>query len=292
VKDWIANLPKIEWALAAMLAICALSALLTRRRGGHFRGLPGWVGFWAVFSGVLVSLSRLQPRISLTMLGILMFVGLRSYFFVAPVRPRDRYAVLAAYLAIPVALYSGFTGSQATFLAIVPVGLFLLLPVLLSMGPPQEGLLESMGRMLLGVSFFVFSAAHLGLFVRREQPDLLELFGVLVLAAELPARLTGRFRLGGGRARTAIGVASGAVLAVAAGYWAGPWCGLAPEDAARAGLLVAVAVTLGAWVSEAIMRDLSPASSAGRTGRWALLDRTIPAVYAAPVYFHYLNLFA
>ena len=134
--------------------------------------------------------------------------------------------------------------------------------------------------------------AHLSLFVRWEQPGLLELFGVLVLAAELPGRLLGRFRQGGGSTRTAIGVTSGAVLAVAAGYWAGPWCGLGQEDAARAGLLVAVAVTLGAVVSEAILRDLSPAPSTGRTGRWALLDRTIPAVYAAPVFFHYLNLFA
>ena len=292
MRDWIANLPMIDWALAAALAISALSALVTRRRGGHFRGLPGWVGFWAVFAGILVSLSRLQPWISLTMLGLLMFVGLRAYFFVAPVRPRDRYALLAAYLAIPVALYPGFTGSQATFLAVVPVGLFLLFPVLLSMGPPQEGLLESVGRILLAVLFFVFCSAHLGLLVRWEQPGLLELFGVLVLAAELPGRLTGRFRLGGGRTRSAIGVTGGAVLAVVAGYWAGPWCGLGQEDAARAGLLVAVAVTLGALVSEAIMRDLSPAPSAGRTGRWAFLDRTIPAVYAAPVFFHYLNHFA
>jgi len=292
MRDWIANLPRIDWALAAALAISALSALVTRRRGGHFRGLPGWVGFWAVFAGILVSLSRLEPWISLTMLGLLMFVGLRAYFFVVPVRPRDRYALLAAYLAIPVALYPGYTGSEATFLAVIPVGLFLLFPVLLSMGPQQEGLLESVGRILLAVLFFVFCSAHLGLLVHWEQPGLLELFGVLVLAAELPGRLTGRFRLGGGRTRSAMGVIGGVVLAAAVGYWAGPWCDLGQEDAARAGLLVAVAVTLGALVSEAIMRDLAPAPSAGRTGRWAFLDRTIPAVYAAPVFFHYLNHFA
>ena len=188
MREWIVNLPKIEWALAAALALSALSALVTRRRGGHFRGLPGWVGFWAVFAGILVSLSRLQPWISLTMLGLLMFVGLRAYFFVVPVRPRDRYALLAAYLAIPVALYSAFTGSQATFLAVVPVGLFLLFPVLLSVGPPQKGLLESVGRILLAVLFFVFCSAHLGLLVHWEQPGLPALFGVLVTPAEAPGR--------------------------------------------------------------------------------------------------------
>jgi predicted CDP-diglyceride synthetase/phosphatidate cytidylyltransferase len=288
----IAGIPGIVLVLVGALAISGLLALASRRRGGRFRGLPGWVGFWVVFAAILVSLSRLPPWISLTMLGLLMFAALRTYFFVAPVRPRDRYAMLAAYLAIPFALYPGFTGSEATFLATVPVTLFLLFPVLLSAGKLREGLLESMGRILLGVLLFVFCAAHLGLLVRWEQPGLLELFGVLVLAAELPGRLTGRFRQGGGWARSALGVVAGVVLAAALGFWAGPWCGLVEEDGARAGLLVAIAVAMGALVSEAVMHDLAHGAPAGRVGRWAFLDRAIPAVYAAPVFFHYLNHFA
>ena len=51
-------------------------------------------------------------------------------------------------------------------------------------------------------------------------------------------------------------------------------------------------VTMGALVSDAVMRDLSPGSTGTRVGRWAFLDRAIPAVYAAPVFFHYLNHFA
>ena len=288
MTDWINKVPPIDWMLAAALALSGLLALFTRRRGGHFRALPGWVGFWAVFAGILVSLSHLPAWASLTMLGLLMFAGLRAYFFVAPVRPRDRHAMLAAYLAIPVSLYPGFTGSEATFLAVVPVGLFMLFPVLLSIGSSHEGLLESVGRILLGVLLFVFCAAHLGLLVRWDRPGLLALFGVLVIAAELPARLTGR----AGRARSATGILAGMALAATIGFWAGSWCGLGEEDGARVGLLVAIAATLGAMVSRAVMRDLSPAPSTGRTGRWAFLDRAIPAVYAAPVFFHYLNLFA
>jgi predicted CDP-diglyceride synthetase/phosphatidate cytidylyltransferase len=170
--------------------------------------------------------------------------------------------------------------------------LFLVFPVLLSIGPPQEGLLESLGRILLGVALFVFGAAHLALLARGAQPGLLELFGLQVLAAELPGRVTGRFRQGGGWARSTFGVAAGAVIAAAAGFWVGPWCGVVEEDGARVGLLVAVAVAMGALVSEAVMRDLTPLASGGRVGRWAFLDRAIPAVYAAPVFYHYLNLFA
>jgi predicted CDP-diglyceride synthetase/phosphatidate cytidylyltransferase len=288
MEPTIIGIPRIVWLLVGALAVSALIALITRRRGGRFRSLPGLFGFWVVFGGILVALSRLWPWVALSLLGLAMFAALRTYFFLAPVRPRDRYAMLAAYVAIPFTL----AVPQDTFLATAPVALFLLFPVLLSIGKSQEGLLESMGRILLGVALFVFCAAHLGLLARWGQAGLLELFGVMVLAAELPGRLTGRVRPGGGWARSSFGVVAGAVLAAAVGFWAGPWCGVVEEDGARAGLLVALGVTMGALVCKAVIRDLAPATSAGRGGRWTILDRAIPAVYAAPVFFHYLNHFA
>jgi predicted CDP-diglyceride synthetase/phosphatidate cytidylyltransferase len=221
-----------------------------------------------------------------------MFAALRAYFFVAPVRPRDRYAVLATYLSIPFALWPAFTGSHDAFLATVPVALFLFIPVFLSIGSSQEGLLDSMGRTLLGVLFFVFCVAHLGLLVHQEPAGLLELFGVLVLASELPQRLFGRFQPGSGWVKPSAGIVVSVLFAVGIGFWIGPWCGLVEEDAARAGLLVVIAVTLGALVSGAVAQDLSQSQAASRLGRGAFLNRMVPAVYAAPVFFHYINHFA
>ena len=282
------GIPRTVAALAALLGLSALLALAARRRGGRFRGLPGWVGFWGVFAGILVSLSRFPTIVSRAMLGLLMYAALRTYASLAPVRQPDRWAILAAYLAVPFAIYV----SQETFFATVPLALVLLFPVLLSAGRPQEGLLDSMGRILLGVGLFVYSAAHIGLLVRADRPGLLELFGILVLGAELPGRLTGRFRQGGGWARSSFGVAAGLLFATALGYFCAPWCRITHGDGGRAGFLVALAVTLGALVSEAVMRDLTPGMPAVRVGRWAFLDRVFPPIYAAPVFFHYLNHFA
>jgi len=292
MESTVAGLPITIIMLAVALAVSGIVALAARRRGGRLRGLPGWVGFWLLFSVILVALSRLSPWFSLTMLGLMMFAALRTYFFLAPVRVRDRYAMLAAYVAIPVALSPGLVGDPQTFLATMPVLLFLLFPVLLSAGRPHEGMLESAGRILIGVALFVFCPAHLGLMFHLGRPGLIELFGVMVLAAELPGRLTGRFRQGGGFARSIFGVAAGALLAGAIGFLAGPWCGIVEEDGGRVGLLVALAVAMGSLVSEAIMQDLAPSPSGVRVGRWAFLDRAIPALYAAPVFFHYLNHFA
>lgn len=283
-------IPLPDLALTIAVAVVALLALALRRRGGRFRALPGWAAFWLFFAGILVCLSHVNRWVSLSLLGVLMFAALRTYFFLAPVRPRDRSAIAAAYLAIPFALYPGLTGSPETFLATVPIILFLLFPVLLSIGSAQQGLLDSMGRILLGVLLFVFCAAHLALLT--AQHGVLELFGVLVLAAELPQRLAGRYQSGMGWLKPSLGLVAGAVLALAAGYGIGPSCGLTEEDAARAGLLVFVAVTTGALVSDAVARDLNLGPADVRVGRAAFLDRTIPPVYAAPLYFHYLNHFA
>jgi predicted CDP-diglyceride synthetase/phosphatidate cytidylyltransferase len=181
-----------DLALAAAVVVAGMAALLSRRRGGRFRELPGWAGFWVILALVLLGLAHLPRYASFPLLAALMFAALRTYFFVAPVRARDRYAILAAYLAIPVSLWPAYLGSRDMFLATVPVTLFLFIPVLLSIGSKEEGLLDSMGRTLLGVLLFVFCLAHLGLLVHQEPAGLLQLFGVLVLAAELPRRLAGR----------------------------------------------------------------------------------------------------
>ncbi|MCP3983254.1 MAG: hypothetical protein GY723_02640 [bacterium] len=294
MTEWIDSIRQIDLAMAASVIVAAAVSLLVSPRGGRFRGLLGWSGSWVLFGTILYLLSHAWATASLSVLGLLMFGGLRTYFSLAPLRPRDRYAIVVAYLAIPFALYPGLTGKPAAFLATVPVVVFMLFPVLLSMGESREGLLDSMGRILLGVLLFVFCAAHLGLLVGWRYEGCLALFGILVLAAELPQRLMGRWRPGNnnGRAKAAIGVAMGAVLAAGLGFRFGPWCGIVEEDGARAGLLVAIAVTMGAMVAEAALRDLGVGAPATRIGRGALLDRAIPVLYAAPVFFHYLNYFA
>ncbi len=293
VTQFLDRIPRLDLVLALAVAVSGLFSFGWRRRGGRFRELPGWAGFWTLAAIVLISLSHAPKPLSFSLLAALMFAALRTYFFIAPVRPRDRYAILASYLSIPFALWPAFIGSEGLFLAIVPVTLFLVIPVFLAIGPPQQGMLDSMGRTLLGVLLFVFCLAHLGLLAHYELVGVLELFGILVLAAELPQRLAGRFRMGSGWwVKPTIGIPISLVLAVGLGWLLGPSCGLDAEDAARAGLLVFGAVTMGALVNEAVSEDLALTSPSARRGRGALLDRIVPAAYAAPVYFHYLNYFA
>jgi phosphatidate cytidylyltransferase len=291
--QFLERIPRLDLVLAVAVGISMLAALGSRRRGGRFRELPGWAGFWTFSAVVLISLSHAPKYVSFPLLAVVMFASLRTYFFLAPVRARDRYAILVAYLSIPFALWPVYLGSQDLFLAVVPVSLFLFVPVFLAIGPPEAGMLDSMGRTLLGVLLFVFCLAHLALLSYHQLTGVLELFGILVLAAELPQRLAGRFRWGAGWwIRPTIGTPISLLLAIGAGWYLGPWCGMDAGDAGRAGALVFAAVTMGALVNDAVSNDLALTSPSARRGRGAMLNRIVPAAYAAPVFFHYLNHFA
>jgi phosphatidate cytidylyltransferase len=282
-------LPAMTVFLAAAVAFAGIVALIAGGRGGRYRGLPGWAGFWVVFAALLVLLAHGPRAVSFSMLALLMVGSLRAFFFVAPVRAKDRYAILAAYLAVPVALLPVVRNSDQEFLALVPAGLVLMLPVLLSFGSSHDGLLDSAGRILLGVVFFVYCTAHLGLLVHQPQGRI-ELFGILAVASDLPSRLLGRPRPGSGMARPVIAFALGAAAAMAAGWILAPWAQIEPRHGSLVGLAVATAAAAGGLVSDGIADDLQLRSTSTTVGRGSFLQRTAPVVYAAPVYFHALSL--
>ncbi len=284
-------IPPIILALALALLLAAPFAFLAGRRGGRFRGMPGWVGFWVFFSALLVILSRAEIWISFPVLGVLMFVALRQYFFLAPVRPQDRWAILATYLSIPCALLPAVSDDLSLFVAVVPVVLLLLYPVLLTIGPRQPGLLDSVGRVLLGALVFLVAGTHLGLMAHQPRGQL-ELFAILVLFAELPQRVAGRPRPGGEAFRSTIGVALALAICTGVGWWLGPLGAVARRQGLAAGALVAIAVTAGSRVADALANDLGLDAASSRFGRGAFLDRAIPALYAAPVFYHYLRYFS
>jgi phosphatidate cytidylyltransferase len=281
-------IPRLVWIFVVTLAVLAPFAVLAGRRGGRYRALPGWIAAWSWFAILIVALSRLSPMVSFPLLGLVMFVALKQYFTLTPLRSQDRFAMLAAYVSIPLSLWPAWAGSFGLLSAATVIGLFLLIPVLLSIVPRQPGLLDALGRVLLGVLIFVFCAAHFGLMTRLPAGSL-ELFGITGLLADLPQRLTGRIRPGGERVRPFIGVVASVAVAAAAGAALAPHAAVASLHGGIAGGLVALSMAGGSLVSDAVAQDLMRTQSDAVLGRAAFLDRTLPALYAAPIFYHYLR---
>src|SRR5262245_33392564 len=268
-------LPTLAVIFVATLVALAPVSVLAGRRGGRFRALPGWIASWGWFAVLIVVLSRLPRAISFPLLGLVMFGALKQYFTLTPLRSQDRWAILTAFVSIPLALWPTWAGSFGLLSAATVIGLFLLFPVMLSIGPRQPGLLDSLGRLLLGVLVFVFCAAHFGLMTRLPLGSL-ELFGIVALLADLPQRLAGRMRPGGERIAPVLGVAAGVALAAGAGALLAPMATQGAMHGAVAGSLVAVSIAGGLLVSDAVGNDLAQSQSDTMLGRAAFLDRTLP----------------
>jgi phosphatidate cytidylyltransferase len=281
-------IPKLVVILVATLALLAPFALLAGRRGGRYRAFPGWIAAWAQFAILIVVLQHLPQKISFPLLGLVMFAALRQYFTLTPLRPQDRWAIVVAFVSIPLALWPTWAGSFGLLSAATVIGLFLLIPVLLSIAPRQPGLLDALGRVLLGVLVFVFCAAHFGLMTRLPEGSL-ELFGITALLADLPQRLSGRLRPGGERVRPFLGLVASVAVAALVGAALAPLAATASLHGGVAGSLVALAMAGGSLVSDAVGQDLLRTQSDALLGRAAFLDRTLPAIYAAPIFYHYLR---
>jgi predicted CDP-diglyceride synthetase/phosphatidate cytidylyltransferase len=109
------------------------------------------------------------------------------------------------------------------------------------------------------------------------------------LLADLPQRLTGRIRPGEERARPFVGAAASVVIAAGVGAVLAPLAATASLHGAIAGALVALTMAGGSLVSDAVAHDLLRTQSDAMHGRAAFLDRTLPAIYAAPIFYHYLR---
>ena len=96
-------------------------------------------------------------------------------------------------------------------------------------------------------------------------------------------------RPGGENLGPALGVLAGIALAVGAGALIGPMASHTTLHGAVAGALVAASIAGGSLVSDAVGHDLAQSQSDTTLGRAAFLDRTLPVIYAAPVFYHYLR---
>jgi predicted CDP-diglyceride synthetase/phosphatidate cytidylyltransferase len=281
-------IPPIILVFALVLLMVAPVSFLASRRGGRFRGLPGWIGFWTFFAMVLACLSRADRWIGFPLVGLLLFAGLRQYFSLTPVRPHDRWALVIGFLLVPFSLWLAFRGDPVGFHAAVPIAILLVIPVVLATGANKQGLLDAMGRIGTGAAVFVYCGGFLGL-MAHEPVGTLELFGIVALVAEIPQRFLGRSRGNDAPAVHLASVGAGVAAAMVAGATLGPWVGLTEWIGAGAGALVALATAAGALLAASVADDLDQSATSAVLGRAAFLDRTMPTLLAAPVYYHYLR---
>jgi phosphatidate cytidylyltransferase len=227
------------------------------------------------------------------------FFALREFVALTPIKPSDHWAlVLAFYVVIPLQYALVYTGWHGLYAVLIPVYVFLLLPVVMALKQDTERYLERVAKVQWGLMISVFCVSHAPAIAELQIPGyedrsaLLLLYFLLVLQlsellAVIASAAIGRTPLRSNPNKSREGVlvgGAGATLLGTSLWWMTPFAWW------QAGLMSVAIVVAG------FMGGLVLASIKGNLGarEWyegvqlsrGVLDRIDALSFAAPVFFH------
>jgi phosphatidate cytidylyltransferase len=234
------------------------------------------------------------------------FFALREFVALTPTRDSDYWAlVIAFYLAIPLQYVLVAGGLYGWYAVVIPVYLFLLLPVVIALRQDIERYLERVAKVQWGLMISVYCVSYAPAIATLEfagyegRGALLLLYFLLVLQmSELLAVVVsawfGRTPLQSNPAKSVEGVVVGGIAATLVGtalWWMTPfewWQSLLMSAA------IVVAGFMGGLVLASVKRSLGARDlwlEGGVQLARGVLGRLDALAFAAPVFFHLTQFF-
>jgi phosphatidate cytidylyltransferase len=288
-----------------LILASGLVLLLRRYRPGEAttelsRRVTSWWWMITVFT-IAVLTNRV---VSTVFLAFVAFLAFKEYLSLIPTRRVDRSILFWAYLAIPVQFVFAHLASFGLFMTFIPVWMFLFMPALMTINGHTDGFLRAIGMLSWGLMITVFSLGHTALLLAFGAKHGIGAGALLFLVALTQFNDVAQFTWGKlfGRhkivprvspKKTWEGFLGGVLTTTAAAAFAGPYLTPMPLAwSALAGLIIAVSGFIGDITISAFKRDLGVKDSGTLIpGHGGILDRVDSLIYAAPVFFHFLNFF-
>lgn len=190
-------------SIVVLLLVFSVVWRLLQRKKSHLaeevkkRTITWW---WMVAVFMLaVAFNRL---VSFVFLGFLCFAALREYFSLIPMSAeivgsktlsfKDRYSILVCFLSIPLMIYLAYIKWYDLFILVIPVYLFLLVPIIFVLQNRTEGSIKSLGIITIGIMFFVYNLGH-SLFMINIGPILIMYCFVLTEIRDLLSYWIGKY---------------------------------------------------------------------------------------------------
>lgn len=295
--------------IGALLALASLTGgvLKWRSRGAAspvIDNLNARINAWWVMVAVLGGAFWLGQGAVIGLFALISFCALREFITLTPTRGGDYPALVAAfYFVLPAQYLLIAYDWYGLFAIFIPVYVFLLLPILASLGGDTTAFLERAAKVQWGLMIAVFCISHVPALLTLDIPGYagrnLLLIAWLVLVVQLSdvlqyvcGKLFGRRPIAPrlSPSKTVEGFAGGVALAslVGAGL-----CWITPFGFWQA-LVIALVVTLlgffGGLVMSATKRDRGVKDWGHMIeGHGGMLDRLDSVCFAAPIFFHLLR---
>ena len=279
-----------QWALRRATA----PEQISRLRVVNSRVKAAWwliLVFAAAFAGGLNTL--------IVVFALLSFFTLREFLALTPTKQSDHWALICSfYVAIPVQYLAIAFAQEDIFTIFIPVYMFLLLPVLMSITHDSEQFLGRVAKIQWGLMLSIYCISHAPVLLIYEverygsSSSLLLLFFLLVIfVADLLVVIASSY-LGGKSLpdnpnKTYKGILCGGAIAILVGFslfWITPF---KPWQCLLMSLAIVMAGAMGDIVIAAVKRSLGSRFMDGdKYMTRGTLERLAPFIFAAPVYYH------
>jgi len=232
------------------------------------------------------------------------FFALREFITLAPTRGSDYPALVAAfYVVLPAQYLLIAVDWYGLFAIFIPVYVFLLLPILASLGGDTSGFLERAAKVQWGMMIAVFCISHVPALLTLDIPGFegrqLLLVAWLVLVVQLSdvlqyvcGKLFGKRPIAPrlSPSKTLEGFVGGIALASLSGAALYRITPFTPAHALLMALIVTLLGFFGGLVMSAIKRDRGVKDWGHMIeGHGGMLDRLDSVCFAAPIFFHLLR---
>jgi len=261
---------------------------------------------WWVMAAVFFGAISLSKNISLLFFGLLSFWALKEYVTILKTRRADHWALLLAFLAVPVQFYWIHIGWYGMFLIFIPVYMFLFLPILLMLAQEPSGYLESSAKIQWGLIAFVYGLSHLGYLLKLPELSGRVVSGqALLLFLVIITEMNDVFQYLWGKTigthkilpkispkKTWEGFVGGVLTTTVFSLLVKFLTPFNTRQVMLVAFILAVAGFCGDVVMSAIKRDVGIKDfSAVIPGHGGMLDRVDSLCYTAPIFFHMVAYF-
>ena len=290
----------IYGVMFATTLIVHVLELLFRKNMANFK--QRLKSFWLIV--VLFTVALAFTKIfAFVFIAFITYLALKEFLSLIPTRRADRRVLLWAYLIIPIQFYFIYHNWGVMFYLLVPLYMFLFIPIRMALIGETEGFLKSCGTIHWGLMTTVYSLGYLAMYLIIPAERSPAGGGVGMLLCILSLTVLNDFfqfffgTLFGKRKilpkvspnKTWEGFIGGVLATTITALFVAPY--LTPLNLGQsifAGLGIGVIGFLGDVTMSAIKRDIGVKDTGSLLpGHGGILDRLDSLIFTAPLFFHY-----
>ncbi|MBS7817655.1 phosphatidate cytidylyltransferase [Wohlfahrtiimonas chitiniclastica] len=290
-------------ALFALLSVASLIVWLKcqRQKGQHNELAMRTQSWWWMIIIVVGALYLGQKAITI-LFALMSFLALKEFFSITPMRAVDRRLVFWAYLAIPLQYYFAYVQWYGMFIILIPVYLFLLLPMRSVLIGETDGFIKANATIQWSLMLCVFAFSHIAYLANLDRVHPAAGFAGLILyllfitqfndvSQYVCGKLWGRHKIipKVSPNKTWEGFIGGLIVTTLLSTCLAPYLTILTwQQGLMAGIVLAISGFIGDVVLSSVKRDLGIKDSGALIpGHGGILDRIDSLMYTAPLFFHY-----